>query len=161
MPNSIDGYFEDFTEGMTFTTAARTITEADIVNFAGLSGDFNPIHVNAAYAESTMFGQRIAHGLLVLSVTSGLTTGLGFMGDKVEAFMGLEWKFRAPVFIGDTIHVALAVSRTRASRRLGGGIVFFDIQVVKQDGTVTQKGDWQILFKSRPALEEDTERERA
>jgi 3-hydroxybutyryl-CoA dehydratase len=148
---AMQGYFEDFAEGITFRTAGRTITEADIVNFAGLSGDYNPIHVNASYAGATMFGQRIAHGLLVLSVASGLTTGLGFMGDKVEAFMGLEWKFRAPVLIGDTIHVEIKVGGLRSMRRLGGGIVSFDVQVVKQDGTTVQKGDWQVLFKSRPA----------
>lgn len=146
----IDGYFEDFKEGMTFTTQRRTITESDIVNFAGVSGDWNPIHVDKLHAESTDFGQRIAHGLLVLSVASGLTTNLGFMGDRVKAFLGLEWKFRAPVFIGDTIHVELTVAGLRASRRLGGGIVDFDIKVVKQDGAVAQKGSWHILASSRP-----------
>jgi acyl dehydratase len=147
---TFQGYFEDFQEGMSFTSAGRTITEADIVNFAGVSGDFNPIHVNRAYAEGTEYAQRIAHGLLVLSVASGLATGLGFMGDKVMAFMGLDWKFRAPVFIGDTIRVQMTVERTRAVRRLGGGIVFFDAQVLKQDDEVTQKGSWQLLFRFRP-----------
>lgn len=151
MAQNIDGYFEDFTEGMSFRSAGRTLTEADIVAFAGLSGDFNPIHVNAPYAESTLFGQRIAHGLLVLSVASGLATGLGFMGDRVEAFLGLEWKFRAPVFIGDTIHVEIRVGSSRAMPRLGGGLVSFDVRVVKQDGSVAQKGEWSLLFKRRPA----------
>jgi 3-hydroxybutyryl-CoA dehydratase len=157
MSQSIDGYFEDFTEGMRFLTAARTITEADIVNFAGLSGDFNPIHTNAVHAAGTMFGQRIAHGLLVLSIASGLTTGLGFMGDRVEAFLGLEWKFRAPVYIGDTIRVSLQVSDLRLMRRLGGGIVTMDVQVLKQDDTLVQKGEWQVLFRSRPDSESDDE----
>jgi 3-hydroxybutyryl-CoA dehydratase len=157
MSSTMDGYFEDFSTGMTFVTAGRTVTEADIVNFAGLSGDFNPIHTNAAYAAGTGFEQRIAHGLLVLSIASGLATGLGFMGDKVEAFLGLEWKFRAPVFIGDTIHVEVQVEKTRAARRLGGGIVTFDVQVVKQDGARAQKGTWQLLFKRRPgAGDEET-----
>ncbi|MGH2542314.1 MAG: MaoC/PaaZ C-terminal domain-containing protein, partial [Ardenticatenaceae bacterium] len=141
----------------TYVSAGRTITEADIVGFAGVSGDFNPIHVNQDYAESTEYEQRIAHGLLVLSVASGLATGLGFMGDKVMAFMGLDWKFRAPVFIGDTIRVQMTVARTRAVRRLGGGIVFFDAQVLKQDGEVTQKGSWQLLFKFRPSEEMEEE----
>jgi 3-hydroxybutyryl-CoA dehydratase len=150
MPTTIDGYFEDFAEGMTFHSAGRTITEADIVGFAGLSGDFNPIHTNAAYAAGTMFEQRIAHGLLVLSIASGLATQLGFMGDRVEAFMGLEWKFRAPVFIGDTIQVELEVKSLRYMRRLGGGLVNFAIRVNKQDGSNVQRGDWELLFKSRP-----------
>ncbi len=148
---AIEGYFEDFSEGMTFTTAGRTVTEAEISAFAGVSGDFNPIHVNAAYAATTEFGQRIAHGLLVLSIASGLATGLGFMGDKVKAFLALDLKFRAPVFIGDTVQVRMTVERTRASRALDGGIVGFDVQVLKQDGAVAQKGNWQLLFKNRPA----------
>ncbi len=150
MSERIEGYFEDFTHGLTFVTEGRTITESDITAFAGVSGDFNPIHTNAVYASRTMFGQRIAHGMLGLSIATGLATGLGWMGDRVEAFMGLEWKFRAPILIGDTIRVELKVTNTRAMARLGGGIVTFSIEVKKQDDTVTQKGDWQLLFKSRP-----------
>jgi 3-hydroxybutyryl-CoA dehydratase len=96
-----------------------------------------------------MFEQRIAHGLLVLSIASGLATQLGFMGDRVEAFMGLEWKFRAPVFIGDTIQVELEVKSLRYMRRLGGGLVNFAIRVNKQDGSNVQRGEWELLFKSR------------
>ena len=154
MAGQIEGYFEDFQEGMTFVTGGRTITETDIVNFAGLSGDYNPIHTNAAYAATTPFEQRIAHGLLGLSVASGLTTGVGFMGDKVEAFMGLEWKFRAPIFIGDTIHTKMSVKKTRNMKRLNGGLVNLDVEVVKQDGTTVQRGVWKLLFKSRPKVEE-------
>ena len=150
MAIAIDGWYEDFQDGMTFTTAGRTITEADIVNFAGVSGDFNPIHINASYASGTLFGQRIAHGLLGLSIASGLVVGLGWMGDKVEAFMGIEWKFRAPIFIGDTIHVDVEVVSHRGMPRLGGGFVNFKLEVKKQDGTVVQKGEWQALFKTKP-----------
>jgi acyl dehydratase len=150
MPQEIEGWFEDFTEGLTFHTAGRTITEADITNFAGLSGDFNPIHVNAAYAAETIFGQRIAHGLLVLSVASGLAVQGGFMGDKLEAFLSLEWEFRGPVFIGDTVQVELTVKELRPMRRLGGGFVTFQVRVNKQDGTTAQRGQWKLLFKSRP-----------
>lgn len=143
------GYFEDFQEGMTFQTAGRTITEADIVNFAGLSGDYNPIHTNAAYAATTRFGQRVAHGLLGLSVVSGLATQVGFMGEMVEAFLDIEWKFREPVFPGDTIRAELKITETKAARRLGGGIVSFEITVRKQDGKQAARGVWRLLFKSR------------
>lgn len=149
MSTRIEGYFEDFSEGLTFVTEGRTITESDITTFAGVSGDFNPIHTNAVYAAKTMFGQRIAHGMLGLSVATGLATGLGWMGDRVEAFMGLDWKFRAPILIGDTIRVEIKVTNTRAMARLGGGIVMFNIEVKKQDDTVVQKGEWQLLFKSK------------
>lgn len=149
----LEGYFEDFDEGMSFTTPRRTVTEADIVNFAGVSGDFNPIHVDAVHASATMFEQRIAHGLLCLAMASGLTSHLGFLGDKVQAFMGLDWKFKAPTFIGDTIHCELTVDSTRPMKRLGGGIVKLGIEVVNQDGKTVQTGTWTILFKSREGRE--------
>lgn len=145
-----EGYFEDFIEGQQFITPRRTITEADIVNFAGLSGDFNPIHVDAVHAAGTMFEQRIAHGLLGLAITSGLTSQLGFLGDKVQAFMRLEWKFKAPTFIGDTLHAVLTVDSLRQMKRLGGGIIKFDIDVLNQEGDTVQTGTWTVLFKSRP-----------
>lgn len=148
--NVPSGYFEDFTEGMIFHTAGRTVTEADIVNFAGLSGDFNPIHTNAVYAAGTMFGKRVAHGLLGLAIASGLAVQLGFMGDKVEAFLDLEWKFRQPIFIGDTIRAEITVSETKPARRLGGGIVSFDVVLLNQDDKQTGRGTWRILFKSKP-----------
>lgn len=150
MASQIEGYFEDFVEGMTFTTVGRTITETDIVNFAGLSGDYNLIHTNQEYAAATPFGKRIAHGLLGLSIASGLATGLGVIGTKVEAFMGMEWKFTAPIFIGDTIHTELTVKKTRFMRRLGGGLVYFGVDVKQQDGETVQRGEWKVLCKSRP-----------
>ena len=153
--SEFEGYFEDFEEGMRFTTPRRTITEADIVNFAGLSGDFNPIHVDAVHAGESMFGERIAHGLLGLAIASGLTSHLGFLGDKVQAFMGLEWKFKAPTFIGDTVHCELTVSSTRYMKRLGGGIVKLGIEVVNQEGETAQKGTWTVLFKSRETESEE------
>ena len=107
-------YFEEFNVGDTVTSAGRTITEADIVSFAALSGDWNAIHVDAEFARSQMFGERIAHGLLGLSIASGLAVRLGFIEDTVIAFMGLDWKFRAPIKIGDTIHMRAADRREEA-----------------------------------------------
>lgn len=144
-------YFEEFEEGLTIQTRGRTITEADIVNFAGLSGDYNPMHTNAEYAKSTQFGQRVAHGLLGLSIASGLAYQMGFLEGTVIAFTGMEWKFRAPIFIGDTVHVVVRVTKRREMRAAGGGFVTFELQILKQDGTVTQKGDWTVLVASRPA----------
>lgn len=143
-------YFEQFEEGMALETQGRTITEADIVSFAGLSGDFNPMHTDAAYAAGTQFGHRVAHGLLGLSVASGLSYQLGFLDGTVLAFTGLEWKFRAPIVIGDTIRVQVKVTKKREMKAAGGGFVSFDVQVVNQEGKVTQKGEWTILVASRP-----------
>jgi len=146
-------FFEEFEEGYTVESVGRTITEADVVSFAALSGDWNLMHTNAEYAKGTMFGQRVAHGLLVLSIATGLATRLGFMEETVKAFLGLDWKFRAPVYIGDTIRLRAMVKSTRAMRRLGGGIVTFDVQVLKQDNTVVQKGTWEMLAASKDAVE--------
>jgi len=143
-------YFEQFEEGMALETQGRTVTEADIVAFAGLSGDFNPMHTDAAYATGTQFGQRVAHGLLGLSIASGLAYQLGFLDGTVLAFTGLEWKFRAPILIGDTIRVQVKVTKKREMKAAGGGFVSFDVQVVNQDEKVTQKGEWTVLVASRP-----------
>ncbi len=144
-------YFEEFEEGLTIQTRGRTISEADIVNFAGLSGDYNPMHTDAEYAKRTQFGQRVAHGLLGLSVASGLAYQMGFLEGTVLAFTGMDWKFRAPIVIGDTIHVEVSVAKRREMKALGGGFVTFDVQIRKQDGTVAQKGEWTVLVASRAA----------
>ncbi len=142
-------FFEEFIVGDQTESVGRTITEADIVNFAGLSGDYNLIHTDAEYSKGQMFGQRVAHGLLVLSIASGLAVRLGFMEDTILAFRGLEWKFVAPVFIGDTIRVRVAVEATKAVPRLGGGIVTLRMEVVNQKDEVVNRGTWEVVCKGR------------
>lgn len=144
-------YYEEFEIGASVESAGRTVTEADIVLFAMLSGDWNPIHTDAEYSKSQMMGQRIAHGLLVLSIATGLATRLGFMEDTVIAFMGLEWEFRAAVTIGDTVRVRATVAEKKDMPRLGGGYVTFKVEVLNQEGTRVQRGTWRILVKSKPA----------
>jgi len=143
-------YFEEFAVGYTITTPARTITEADVVNFAALSGDWNQLHTDAEYASGTPFGARIAHGLLGLTVASGLGARLGFMEGTAEAFLKLEWKFRKPIYMGDTIHLRGEVTRTRAVRSMGGGIVVFDMRLLNQQGEAVQEGQWTVAIKGRP-----------
>ena len=122
-----------------------------MVNFAGLSGDFNPLHVDAQFASGTEFGQRIAHGALVLSIATGLTYQAGFMEDTVMAFLSLEWKYSAPTFLGDTIHCEVEITDLKLMRRLGGGKVTLDVKVLNQEGKVAQKGEWVVLVRSREA----------
>jgi acyl dehydratase len=149
MPRGL--YFEQFTVGQKITSAGRTVTEHDIVSFAGLSGDFNQIHVDAEFSKHTPFGQRVAHGLCVLSLASGLAVQTGFMEGTVLAFREIiEWKFSQPVFIGDTIHAELEVIETRALPRLGGGAVTVAINVINQEGKVAHKGKWIVLIMSQP-----------
>ncbi len=143
-------YFEEFIIGDTVVSAGRTITEADVVNFAGLSGDYHQIHTDAEYAREGMFGQRVAHGLLGLAIASGLAAQLGFIEGTVLAFRELAWKFSAPIFIGDTIHLEATVAERKAMRRLGGGAVTMDVKLKNQDGKVTQRGQWVVLIASQP-----------
>jgi len=143
-------YFEEFTVGDEVISPGRTVTEADIVAFAALSGDYNQLHTDAEYAKDTIFGERIAHGLLGLSIASGLAARLGFIEGTAEAFRGLNWKFRGPIKIGDTIHIEAQVARKKEIQRLGGGIIVFDVAVVNQRDETVQKGQWTVLVKSKP-----------
>jgi acyl dehydratase len=147
-----DLYFEDYEVGLTATSPARTITETDIVSFAALTGDWNAIHTDAEYASKQIFGQRVAHGLLGLSIASGLVVRLGFMEETVLAFRELRyWKFSVPMFIGDTIRVRITVTETKPMRRLGGGLVRTKVQILNQDDEVVQRGTWGVLVKFREA----------
>ena len=144
-------YFEEFAVGQTIVTAGRTITEHDLVAFAGLSGDFNQMHVDAEYAKTTPFGQRVVHGLCVLSIASGLAVQTGILEGTVMAFREVtEWKFSLPVFIGETIHVELQVTDTKALPRLGGGLVGIVLSVKNPKGETLHKGRWSVLVASRP-----------
>ena len=143
-------YFEEFQVGFSVASAGRTITETDVVSFAGLSGDYNQIHTDAEFARQGMFGQRVAHGLLGLAVASGLVAQLGFIEGTVLAFRELTWKFSSPIFIGDTIHVEATVAELKPMRRLGGGAVTLDVRVVNQEDKVVQRGKWVALMASKP-----------
>jgi acyl dehydratase len=120
------------------------------MQFAGLSGDYNQLHTDAEYAKETMFGERIAHGLLGLSIVSGLSSRMGFGEGTVEAFTSLEWKFRGPIRFGDTIRAHFVVERKKKMARLGGGFVVFNVVVLNQEDEVVQKGTWTLLIKSVP-----------
>ncbi|MFQ5410317.1 MAG: MaoC/PaaZ C-terminal domain-containing protein [Anaerolineales bacterium] len=150
-PQSHGLFFEQFETGMEIKTLARTVTEADIVRFAGLSGDFNRIHTDAEYAAGTPFGQRVAHGLLVAAIASGLAVQTRFLEDTILAFREIaKWKFSRPVYIGDTVHVALRVAEKKALPRLGGGSVNLDLYVKNQRGETVQQGRWVMLVQSAP-----------
>lgn len=144
-------YFDEFQPGMCIVTAGRTITETDIVNFAGLAGDYTQIHVDAVYSAKTAFGQRVAHGLLISSIASGLAAQTGVMEGTVIAFREIdEWKFLRPVFIGDTIHAELTVRETKDLRRIGGGSVTIDVEIQNQNAETVIKGVWIVLIAHRP-----------
>lgn len=150
LPISTGLFFEDFQVGQKGTSATRTITEHDIMSFAGLTGDFNLIHVDAEFSKKTPFGQRIAHGLLGLSIASGLAVQTGVLGANVIAFREVgEWKFIKPIFIGDTVHVVMEVAETKALPRLGGGLVTISASLNNQSNETTMKGLWTVIVKFR------------
>ena len=143
-------YFEEFEIGQTLVTAGRTITESDIVSFAGLSGDYNQMHVDAEYAANGEFGQRVAHGLLVLSVAVGLIVQTGLMERTVLAFRDLEWKFSRPVYIGDTVRVKIEISEMKPLPRLRGGSIIVKASILNQSDQIVHRGKMGLLVRSRP-----------
>ncbi|NDJ86040.1 MAG: dehydratase [Chloroflexi bacterium] len=148
MPRGV--YFEDMEIGETRETLGRTITETDIINFAGVSGDFNPLHINAPYAEASQFGDRIAHGVLGLAVATGQAYSLGFLEGTIIAFLECAWKFRGPIYIGDTIRTISKITKKREMPSAGGGLITFDVKLLNQKDETVQKGTWTVMVASRP-----------
>jgi len=132
--------FDDIAPGMTFTSASRTVTEADVVNYAGVTGDFNPLHMDAAWAAGGPFGARVAHGLLVTAVSNGLRSDVDDW--DVLAYLQTTRKFVGPVFFGDTIAVRGAVREVRRSTsKPDRGIVTVEIRAINQHGETVQEGE--------------------
>ena len=144
-------YFEEFTVGQKITSVGRTVTEGDIMSFAGLTGDYNQIHTDAAFAAGTQFGQRIAHGLLGLSIAVGLLMRTGVLEGTVLAFREIvEWKFIKPVFIGDTIHVEMEAKELKSMPRVGGGLAHVALEVKNQQDETLMRGTLAVLVASKP-----------
>lgn len=144
-------YFEEFSVGQKIASVGRTVTEGDIMTFAGLTGDYNQIHTDAAFAAGTQFGQRIAHGLLGLSIAVGLLMRTGVLEGTVLAFREIvEWKFVRPVFIGDTLRVEMEVKELKAMPRIGGGQALVALDVKNQKDETLMRGTLTVLVASKP-----------
>lgn len=144
-------YFEDFDIGDTFTTSSRTVGLAEVATFAGLSGDFNPIHTDADFAAKSQFGERIAHGVLGMSIVTGLVTRLGVFEASTIALLGIEeWRFKGPVFDGDTIHVEVLIEDKKITSDGKRGVLRRRYQLVNQRDEVVQEGVMPLLVKCRP-----------
>lgn len=142
-------FFEEYEVGQTIKSSGRTITEADIVAFAGLTGDWNPLHTDAVFAAQHPLGQRVAHGVLALSIAVALAARMGFLEETLLAFREIgSWKFSLPLFIGDTIHMRAEVTRIHPVPRLHAGMVTLAVEVVNQREEIIQSGTWSVLIGS-------------
>lgn len=139
--------WDDFTVGEEILTVGRTIESGDVNLFAGLSGDFNPAHVNEQHAKETIFGTRIAHGLLTLAVTSGQMNGTGMFEGTTIGFLGMtNVRFSNPVRFGDTVNTVATITGTRESAKGNRGVVEMTINVVNQHGETVLTYDQALLM---------------
>ena len=141
-------YFDDIQVGEEYESPGRTVTEADIVLFAGLSGDYNVLHTDAEFMKQSIFGERIAHGLLCLAIQSGLfnraATEYATLG-----LAGLRWKFKAPVKIGDTIRLKAKVSAKKDLDKADRGLVTIERTIVNQRDEVVQQGETDLIVEKK------------
>lgn len=145
-------WWDDASTGQTWVSAARTITEADVVNFAGVSGDFNALHMDAPYAAASRFGQRVVHGALVLSIATGLRGRLGIFDGTLIAFAEIRsWTFAAPVLIGDTVHCVNEIVELHETSKPDRGIMVQRVSVLNQRDEVVQHGEMVSLMRRRVA----------
>ena len=141
-------WFEDIEVGEEYESPGRTVTEADIVLFAGLSGDYNVLDTDAEFMKSSIFGERIAHGLLGLAIQAGLFSRAA-PPYATLAFAGLRWKFKGPIKIGDTIKVRAKVIGKKETSKPDRGIVTLERQVINQRGEVVQEGETDLMVARR------------
>jgi len=145
-------YWEEWQIGGEFESPARTVTETDIVMFAGLSGDYNPLHTDEEYCKQTQFGGRIAHGPLVYAIAAGLLFQLHLYDDTLIAFLGFDsLKFTKPVKAGDTIHARIKVLEKRETSNPDRGVMKRELKVLNQRGEVVQEGLQAFLLKRKAA----------
>lgn len=151
-------YFDDLELGQEWTSGGRTVTDADIVNFAGFSGDFNPIHIDHEFAKGTPFRRPIAHGFAVFCIASGLSI-ISPPVRIIALLRVLDWRFNLPVFIGDTIHTVTRVKEKTVKGRGRRGEVIWHRAIINQDGKTVQEGDVVTLLECRTPAREAADRD--
>lgn len=143
-------YFEDFYEGQILLTPARTVTEADLVAFAAWTGDYNPIHTDAEFAKQSRFGERIVHGLLGVSLCLGLMARTNAFEGSAIALLGIdEWRFKAPILIGDTVHAKITITSTRLTSKKTQGVIGRYFELINQRNAVVQAGRMDVMVTVR------------
>lgn len=149
MINSRGLTFDEFKIGDCFESQGRTITEADVVAFAGLSGDFNPLHTDAAFAVNTPFGERIAHGMLVMSIATGMANWTGVFEGTTIALMEQLIRYRGAVKFGDTVHLQLEVLSKKESSKPDRGVVKFAARMLNQEAGLVVDSEWTLLMRRK------------
>ena len=143
-------YLEDFEINSPRTTRGRTIGEGDVSLFAGLVGDYNPLHVDEEYSRQSIFGSRVAHGPLVLSTAIGLMSQLNWIDGTALGLLGVSWEFHAPVKCGDTVHARVTPLEARPTKTPERGILKIGFEVLNQNEDVVQVGSIVLLMRRRP-----------
>lgn len=143
-------FFEDLEEGQRFISTGRTVTEADVVGFAGLSGDFNPIHLDAEFTNDGIFGRRVAHGILGIAMATGFLHSLALFTESMGAMLSIEgWDFKEPVFINDTLHLELIIESKRLTSSGNAGVVRRRLRLINQRDEVVQEGIVTVMINCR------------
>ncbi|WP_455391857.1 MaoC/PaaZ C-terminal domain-containing protein [[Eubacterium] cellulosolvens] len=142
-------YFEDFDVGDVIETPRRTVTEADVAAFAGISGDFNPLHTDEEFMKGTPFGGRIAHGLLSVSIGTGLINQMGVFEGTNLALLNMNIKFTGIVKFGDTIHLELKTKEKKETSKPGKGIITYDANVKNQKDETVVEMEWILMMKRK------------
>ncbi len=147
-------YYEDLSEGQTFTSPARTVTETDLVSFAMLSGDWNAIHTDEEFAKGSFYGKRVVHGLFGLSMMTGLMDRTGLFSGSAIAMLGIrDWEFKAPVFVGDTLHFEMEIVSKRLTSKEDRGIVDRKFSLINQREEIVQEGHIGIMLRLKQSEE--------
>ena len=145
---------EEFEVGQVDESRARTITETDVVTFAWVSGDVNPMHTDAEHSAKSPIGQRIAHGALGLSIATGLSASLGYLEGTAIAALGIdEWKFLKPILFNDTIRLRATVVSARPTSKADRGVLVRRMELLNQRGEVVQSGLMTTMVLTRAARE--------
>ena len=139
-------YFEECNMGDEWISASRTLDHADVMSFAGLTGDYAMVHTSEEFAKKSIFGKRFAHGMLGLSVSIGLLFRLGLVDGTAMAFLNSNVNFTGPIFLGDTLHIKVSIKSRRETKKSDRGIVVFGIQMINQRAEVVQDGEHTIMM---------------
>ncbi len=145
-------YFEDIEIDKEIYTARRTILDCDVANFAGLSGDYNPLHIDDEYAKTNIFGERIAHGTLGIAIMTGQVNQLGIFEGTTVSLMEIQNKFKNPIMIGDTVHSVIIPRKKTPSKNPSRGIVECDVFLINQDDKVLIEAKWVLMIACKNAV---------